>query len=292
MKIQIALTISLLFFTTLAYALTPNIDVLSDARLEHLGKMVSNRLNQMNITPAKPNGLVITLGPESLEKESKNATSSAILALYVTSTEFKRIMSLNNTSVKGRTVSAIYQDVDPRYQVILAGLISPVSKKLVAVTSETEVDISPALETFIIKQGGVVSTIDVGDTKGMLSRMDGSDALIALKDESLINDATIKPIISSLYRRKKFLIGFSKKMTTSGALASVEINMDSYLNQGISSISQFLKSGQNPGVIFPSSYEISVNKTLAKALGFYDADIDEAMLTQKLKESIENSKHE
>lgn len=271
--------ISLILFKE-APAWGAELQIKSDPNLLNEEKAIRERLQ--NQTKAIKNAIV-TVGPASLEAELRSNSEQNVISIYATSSEFKRILASNSVfKQSSRTVSAVFMDVDPRYPIYLANILSPVGKKVIPVTSETSLNITPELERFFSSFGAVINFFNTADTKGVLSRMDSADLLIAYNDKSLLNEATIKPIVSSLYRRKKILIGTSKELTSAGALASVETNLDAYQNQAISEINHFISSGMPIGEVFPKDFDVSVNKILGKALGLYSMDLDENALKSKI----------
>lgn len=283
-------TVIALFIVPLSCsAANPNIPITSDARLTHLAKLVSDQLSEPAGSGLK---FVVTIGPESLEKELSSGSNSPIVALYTTSHEFRRITTQSkNFNESKRLISALYMDIDPRFNAALANTLAPVGKKMVAITPETELVVTPELEAFYSKSGVRVNYIASGDTKEMLSLADSVDVLVSYRDESLVNDVTIKPIVFSLYRRKKFLIGTSKKITSSGALASIYLNVDKYLSQSVATVNQFIKSGSvTVGGRYSTAVEISVNRTLAKALDYYATDLDEEVLRENVLRSVDTTR--
>ncbi|RYY74584.1 MAG: hypothetical protein EOO52_13550 [Gammaproteobacteria bacterium] len=288
-KIKLLAILAIFLTWNYTYALDGAVHVVSDPRLSHLGRIINEQL----LEGPSISGLVVTVGPESLRQQLNANSGDSILALYTSSSEFRHIMATSViTNVTSARVSAIFNDVDPRYLVSLANALSPVGKKLIAVSPDTDLIINKSFEKFASEKGARISYLGSGDTKGMLNQMDSADVLIAYKDDALFSDTTIKPIISSLYRRKKVLIGNSRRLTTSGALASVHMNMDSYLTKAIVSINQSLKTGVPIGLRYSESIDVSVNKTLAKALGFYATDMDENSLQAAIIRAVESGRVE
>lgn len=227
--------------------------------------------------------IAVTLGVGALKTELESVDNISILALDLTSHEFNLAIEETHAKINGsRQISAVFMNADPILNVALADILSPNGKKYLPYSPTSQLHINSDLKDFLKSTGGVLQPLPLSDTQQMLHSMDIYEVLIAYPDESLFNQQTIKPIISSLYRRKKFMLGFSPSLTKAGALASISIDDENYKNQYLAILNEFYKNGRLPGLVYSSDFDITVNQVLAKALGFYSNDIDEKKLKEEL----------
>lgn len=214
----------------------------------------------------------ITLGPIAFEEAIKERDSVPVIALYISSADYWRIKAHQATPTR-KNVSAYFTNVDPLIAVTLANLLAPNGRKVIPTTDMNPYWQTQTAETYLRSKGVTVSLVLPGDTKHMLRLMNTYDVLIAYEDSSLFNKATIKPIISSLYRRKKFMVGHSNDLTIAGALASVHADKESYLSYSMRFILDQAK--RSTSSVKYSGFNITVNQVLAKALGYYPDELNE-----------------
>lgn len=207
--------------------------------------------------------IIVTFGDAAFSDAISNHPDSPILALLILSSSFQKIYNAHGAA-SDRHVSAIFADPSPVYQLLLADLIAPSRRSLLALTQVSASSYTPAPQ---YGDGLDVRIFPEGDTKGLLDQMDQFDLLIARPDSSLYNQTSLQPIVRSLYRRKKFLIGYSKGMTDAGAIASVAPDKDGLLDEVEDLLNEYLKNGSLPPPRYPRSFTISFNDILARSLG-------------------------
>ncbi len=105
--------------------------------------------------------------------------------------------------------------------------------------------------------------------------LDNSDLLLALPNKNIYNEKTVKNILLTSYRHRKPVIGFSKNFVTSGALAAVHSNTEHVSSAASTLIEKYLSNNHQftQAVNHPTSYDISINRQVFKALNLDIPDI-------------------
>jgi ABC-type uncharacterized transport system substrate-binding protein len=104
----------------------------------------------------------------------------------------------------------------------------------------------------------------------------GSDAFIAIPDPLLSRPSSARTILLTSYRFQKPVIAFSRAYVEAGALAAVFSTPESVA----ADVASWLDAGSGktlklPGLRGPASFEIAVNRQVARALGIRVPDDDE-----------------
>lgn len=231
--------------------------------------------------------LVVTLGPLAFASEVQKPGTNNLVALYISSREFRRIVD-DHPDTHRKNISAVFTDIDPRLHIRLAGLLAPSAKKLIVITDLTPRSVFSEMASTLKENGATLSVLKRGDTPSLVRQMDANQVLIAFEDSSLFTEKSIRPIIASLYRRKKFMVGHSVEQTTAGALAAIFPSKDLYLRQVINALNDCSKQQCSLGLAYASEFQITINQVLAKAIGYYSSDIDVSRLVLKLKGTNDN----
>lgn len=284
---QLLISLFCVFYvvSTRCVSAEPATRIIADENYQAAESNLISRLPELGKSTSKK--IVVTLGLSSLRAELQRNENTPILALYISSREYSLLIDeFPSALTASRNISAIFSDLDPRLALALGDILSPTGKKFIPYTQVSKLNPTPSFKSYLDDIGGSASYIEKENTQLMLQSMDRNDVLIAYPDDSLFNQTTIKPIIASLYRRKKFLIGYSSTLTKAGALASIYSLEDKYYEQCVMVLSEYFKSGRLPGAIHSNNFEISVNPVLAKVLGYYSSDIEEI----KLKQAVEQVK--
>lgn len=209
--------------------------------------------------------VVITFGLSALQHQLSVDDKRPVVSLFVPSHTYQQTI-INIPSDK--KVSAIYADPNPLHLIFLTRILFKPSKILVPYTSET-------LSLLPLNKANVTNLfLTPGDTRGLIAATDQYDVVLALPDKTLYNATTIQPIVSSLYRRKKFIVSYSLGMLKSGALASIVIDTQDLVVGLEDQLRTFISKGSLPPASYSQSFSVSVNRTLASSLDINALDDD------------------
>ena len=111
---------------------------------------------------------------------------------------------------------------------------------------------------------------------GLETVLRGSDAFIAIPDPLLSRPSSARTILLTSYRFQKPVIAFSRAYVEAGALAAVFSTPESVA----ADVASWLDAGSGktlklPGLRGPASFEIAVNRQVARALGIRVPDDNE-----------------
>lgn len=229
--------------------------------------------------------LVVAVGADALTSHLSSGDNTPVIAVMITSAGFKSVIDQFPNKPPGN-VSAIFADSNPNIMVALAKALSKNSRVLIARTTATSSVL--ALDQSWKAKDVELVTLAPGDTKNVIARMDHFDILVAIPDKTLYNATTMQPIVSSLYRRQKFIIGYSKGMTNGGALASVASDQRQVDFELLKFTRAFAKSGILPPPAYPVEFSIYLNRVLSHSLGI--DDIDESVLRNDIQLELGETK--
>ena len=201
----------------------------------------------------------ISVGPAGFRRALAAPDSSPIIATFLTSTDFSNALG-------GRAapphVTAVFSNPNPSDQVHLAKLILG-APRLGSIESPSVRALSDTL-----KAQGVISIpfSAAQDVDSILRSATEMDAIVALPDPSVLNQANIAHIVRTLYTRRKVLIGYSDTLTRVGSLASVYVTPDAIAKEVSRSVQRLADTGALPSPSFVPDIEVSVNEQLARSL--------------------------
>ena len=104
--------------------------------------------------------------------------------------------------------------------------------------------------------------------------LENSDVLLALPDNTIYNNITIRNILLSTYRSGIPFIGMSQSYVTAGALGSIFSSQEQISDQVTSSILSFAKSKTLPEPQYPRDFTIVLNNQVARSLGIELQSVD------------------
>jgi hypothetical protein len=114
-----------------------------------------------------------------------------------------------------------------------------------------------------------IATVDNDGTgKALSSILSDIDALLALPDSRIHNSKTIPNILTTAYRNKIPIIGFSSAYTRAGAVASVFTSIEDIANETSDAAIEFFYQKTTPIQRNSAKYfSISINHDVARSLG-------------------------
>jgi len=104
----------------------------------------------------------------------------------------------------------------------------------------------------------------------LANRLDEIDALLAVPDPRGVNRLTARNVLRSTHRRQVPVIGYSREYVKSGALAAIYSTPAQYGKQ-LAKLIVDANESKPTGVrvlVRPDEFEISINKLVARTLGF------------------------
>lgn len=253
------------------------------------------RTEQIPLKPPAANAVIITLGKNSLQHalQSPVLSQHPIFATLISSRDYfialKQYSSNKNNAPKQRSISALFSDPSPIYQLKLSTLL--MNKPKIAFIYD---EFDQRLQTPITTQAKKLNlptplfiALDTNDiSKTLKSRaMINADVILATPNRALYNSSNAKSIIFSLLARQQALIGYSTGWVNSGALATVYSNQHDIARE-LTDIIQFIAThnGQLPTAAHPSRVNVKLNSHIARMLGITVAN--ETELTKQLQQGL------
>lgn len=96
-------------------------------------------------------------------------------------------------------------------------------------------------------------------------RLNGQ-AVVLLPDKTIYNRFTLKQILLAGYMNQLALVGYSRSLSKSGAAASIITDLEPYLLETASHITQIIASGTLPGNRFPQDWKVILNSEISDTL--------------------------
>jgi ABC-type uncharacterized transport system substrate-binding protein len=106
------------------------------------------------------------------------------------------------------------------------------------------------------------------------SLLNKSGALFVLPDSAVYNAGTIRNILLATYRRQIPLIGISQAYVRAGALFALYTTPDQFAAEAAAAVRHFSESGKLPGSHYPTEFNVSVNRQVARSLDIPIKDAD------------------
>lgn len=215
--------------------------------------------------------LTVTMGRAALASalDGGREANGAILAALLPRLAFER--EVGRGTGRGGT-SAIVLDQPPSRQLALIRAALPQARRigmLVGADSRHQV---AAFRNAALEQGLSLVTEDAekrGLFEALRSLLDESDVLLAVADPTVYNDETIAAILSSGYRRRIPLVGFSPAYVKAGALLGIYSTPAQVGRAAAAAVREYLASGVFPAPAPPNEYTVRVNEAVSKSLGLY-----------------------
>lgn len=107
------------------------------------------------------------------------------------------------------------------------------------------------------------------------SILNESEVLFVLPDSEVYNGGTIRNILLTAYRKQVPLVGISQAYVKAGALCAVFTTPEQVAKQTAGLIERYAESGKLPAPQYPSDFEVSVNKQVARSLEIHIKDADQ-----------------
>lgn len=148
------------------------------------------------------------------------------------------------------TITGLFGDPDPVKQARLGQLLTGRSNVVLFYSDRSDYLKNQFHENQLIKT-------QKASIRNALSNLKRNTSVVVVPDKKIWNKQSFKIAALSLYRQNKILIGFSEKMVTSGAVASLYYKDSEYLEEFIALISSYASSDNLvPDPRYPIHYHI------------------------------------
>lgn len=209
----------------------------------------------------------LTLGVEALREVLKanvrEPVVSALIpksALDAAASEFGRRSAL----------SALYLDQPLSRQLALMRLALPDAKRIGLVLGPESM-VQQAATVAALKAHGMEAVVGIANSPGTLfsglkPALEDTDALFALPDSLVFNNATVPSILMTTYRARIPLVAFSPAYVRAGALLCVYSTPAQIGAQAASMLHGVLRGASVPSQ-YPQDFSVRVNDSVARSLG-------------------------
>lgn len=285
MRLVAALTAFLLVAMRAALAATPHVSIVvadSGPAYQEAAQAAAQELAAragVNVTqadeferaPRQDVALVIALGTRALHAALASGTGAPIVATLIPRSAYESAVRNGQRSPGGRAVTAVYLDQPVVRQLNLVRIVVPGKTRVGVLASPASEEIVRRVESAARERGLSVvgeSVANSRDLSAALSRvLGGSELLLALPDASIFNAGTIHNILLSALRAQQPLFGFSEAYVRAGAVAAVYSMPRQVGRQAGEIAARALAGAPLPPPQFPRAFSVSVNYTVARALG-------------------------
>ncbi len=211
-----------------------------------------------SISTARSSKAIVTVGYRSFENALADRSSDLpIIATFISSTAYAELLG---KYPHRKLVTAIYSNPDPVAQYFLAKQFYANGTVAVIETDPTK----PVIEGLANEPIKIIRQQNNG--LKLIRQLEHVDVLIALPDEEAINGDNVHHIIRFLYQQRAALIGYSRKLTDIGSLASIYPARPALLAELKKLINEYEATGFLPAPRFVNDWQISVNRRLARSL--------------------------
>ncbi len=181
-------------------------------------------------------------------------------------------------------VGGIYLDQSFARQMRLLSLVMPESKQV-------GILLGPSSKTYarelgqVAKKAGLAADIKVVESRDevaptLRAMLSEADALLAVPDGLLYGGQMLQYVLLASYRHGVPLIGYSAPLVKAGAIASLVSTPSQLGRQGAALVRRLLDGGRMPPPLAPDEYDVRVNASVARSLGFA---VDEATLSARMR---------
>jgi putative tryptophan/tyrosine transport system substrate-binding protein len=245
-------------------------------------------------SPARPR-LVVTVGSQALrtvlehDQAGTSRSGAPVLAVLLPAAAYERLVEPGVDF--GRMISAVLLDQPPERQIAALHLALP-GRQRIGIIFGTESRWQEAAFQRAASEVGVLlvsGRVDSPDNLGgVLQRtLEDSDLLLTVADPGVFNNMTVQNILTSSYRRRLPVVGFSPACVNAGALLAIYSTPAQVGRQAGEIARAFLAGRPLPAVQHPRDFTIGINADVAASLGLpLRAEDGDALVRQlRMKEA-------
>ncbi len=251
---------------------------------EQLGPAVEVLPYSPALSQARPETLVIALGPQALSRVQQQQPRPPTLALMMTEDQFAGYRSR-----QGAPLSAIYHNPPLLRQALLGQLILPQSTRVALLVQPGQEAAFDKLVEQLASYGLQARVFIVEGDDSLIATLSRAlsygDFLLAQPDDVIYNPRTIKHILLTAYRRNRIVIGPSRAFVNAGALASTYTPIATVIEQAVAALAMYRATGELPEPGYPDTMDVELNRQVARSLNIPLPDTDR--LTERLAERLD-----
>ncbi|RLJ18271.1 hypothetical protein DJ031_11420 [bacterium endosymbiont of Escarpia laminata] len=214
--------------------------------------------------------LVITLGTKAATFTRDHGVSKKIIHAMIPK-QPNRNSNINDGIFQG--TDTIYLNQPLERSLRLAKLSTGGGKRIGILVHKNNGPAESILRRSENNLGVTITLAEVGDSKELGSKLGKllgrSDVLLALPDANIHNRKTISNILTSTYRKKVPVVGFSAAYVKAGAISAVHSTPDDIARHIVDVSASHLstKTDLIKGPKYPKYFSVSVNRKVARSLG-------------------------
>ncbi len=210
--------------------------------------------------------LIVPVGVRALHAVHGDTRHDArILSLMVPRAA---LLALNDA---GEGDSAVFLDQTPARSLAFIRLLLPNAKRVGIIASN---EAAPGLRVFVVEAARaklevVTNTVqEQQDVPGALQvLLPQIDVLLLVPDSRVVNESSVRNILMASYRRRVPVIGFSRGLTNSGAVASLVSSLEEIGRQGGLLARQWNPvTGTLPAARYTGQFDLTFNRQVARSL--------------------------
>ena len=212
--------------------------------------------------------VIVAVGSAAFQSGMKNSKKSPVVAALLPHLSYERLVSQANDV--GTT--AVFLDQSEDRQMSLLSML-PGSPSMIGTMRSASTGISfSRLRTAAQKKGVKLQEELVSSERELAMAIQNltakTEVILATPDPDVYNPQTIQSILLTAYRARIPLVGFSPAYTRAGALISLHSSVGQLAEQTAEVVKVIGAGGAVPGAQSPRLFEISINRQVARSLGF------------------------
>jgi putative tryptophan/tyrosine transport system substrate-binding protein len=236
------------------------------------GKDIALTVNKTPADPIPEGSIVIAAGFKAANAAAASR-AAAVLNVIISKSGYERLLHEYPQRARTKTFSAIFMDQPMERQIRLVKALLPGRRRLGVIYDNFLPEELAQLRQQAKRHGFVLNEQTVGKDLALYGALQnlsqGSDALLALPDDTIYNSSTIRDILLTTYRNHIPLIGFSPAYVKAGALGSVFSTPAQIARQSLGTIQQYLSGHALPAAQYPQFFELATNEQVANSLNLH-----------------------
>jgi ABC-type uncharacterized transport system substrate-binding protein len=222
------------------------------------------------ISTENQSDLIVAVGTKASQVAARQ-TRLPVLAAMIPKAGYEEVLAQRSKKDNATEFSAIYLDQPFFRQLDFIQAILPNHHRIgVLYTSNNPNDLN-YMRRQATDRGTQLIAKAVMSSDKLYSALDdlleNSDVLLALPDNTIYNNISIRNILLSTYRSGIPFIGMSQSYVTAGALGAVFSSQEQISEQVAATILSFASSKELPEPQYPHDFTILLNKEVARSLG-------------------------
>ncbi len=228
--------------------------------------------------PIPGSGLVIGVGMKAATAVAASK-ASVVLNVLIPKPGYEQLLRDFPQRAHSKTFSAIFMDQPMERQVRLIEAVLPGKHRVGVMFDSFSPEELAQLRQRVTRHGLSLREQYVSSNlslyEALQALLQDSEVLLALPDESVYNNSTLRNILLATYRSGVPLIGFSPGYVKAGALAAVFSTPVQIAEQAVLSIQQYGETRTLPAAQYPQMFEVATNEQVARSLGLSVRSADE-----------------